>query len=75
MADVVYVTSRSFTIDDIIYPIGVYRSDFGYMAFCDCHRCHSYNMQAKAAADQNAAIQECETLIRQHHAEWHPANS
>ena len=35
-----YVTSQSFTIDRIVYSIGVYRSDAGYMAFCDCHTCH-----------------------------------
>jgi hypothetical protein len=71
--DVIYVSSRAFKIDDIHYSIGVYRSDTGYMAFCDCHKCTTHNMKSAPTLDKNAAIYECEELIRKHHAEHHPA--
>jgi hypothetical protein len=67
-----YVTSQAFTLDDVHYSIGVYRSDDGFLAFCDCHKCHAHNMKSTPCADKKAAIRECEDLIRQHHTERHP---
>ena len=71
--DVVYVSSQAFKIDGINYSIGVYRSNAGFLAFCDCHTCTTHNMKSAPTPDKNAAISECEELIRQHHAEHHPA--
>jgi hypothetical protein len=70
--DVVYISSQAFKIDHIHYSIGLYRSDSGYMAFCDCHKCASQNMKSAHTPDKDAAVKECEELIRQHHAEQHP---
>ena len=56
-----------------IIPSRVYRSDAGFLAFCDCYKCHAHNMKSPPCADKNTAIRQCEELIRQHHAERHPA--
>jgi hypothetical protein len=68
-----YVTSQAFTIGGIVYSIGVYEDGAGYMAFCDCHKCASHNMQSPRFANKGDAIRECEKLIQKHHAETHPA--
>ena len=68
-----YVNSQAFTIEGIVYSIGVYHSNAGYMAFCDCHTCHAHDMQSSAVADKNTAIRQCEESIRQHHTDRHPA--
>jgi len=70
--DVVYVSSHAFKIDEVHYSIGVYRSDAGFMAFCDCHKWPNENMKTASMADKESAVKECEELIRQHHTQRHP---
>jgi len=52
---------------DVSYSIGLYHSDEGYIAFCDCHQCESHNMRTKPSLDREAALKECEELIQGHH--------
>jgi len=71
MADVTFVTSRAFHLEEIPYSISVYRSSEGFTAFCDCHKCADHSMRSAPKADRDSAITECENQIRQHHADFH----
>jgi hypothetical protein len=73
MEDVSFVTSRAFRLDEVPYSISVYRSEEGYTAFCDCHKCDNHNMRSTPKSDRDCAITDCEEQIRQHHADVHTA--
>jgi hypothetical protein len=66
-----FIKSQAFAVDGVEYSIGVYRTDQGYVAFCDCHACQNHNMRSKPSPGPEAAIKECEELISGHHGECH----
>ena len=57
--DMNYVTSKAFTIGNVHYPIGVYCSDEGFLAFCDCHKCHAQHEVAAVCRQTN-----CHSAVR-----------
>ena len=71
MPDIVFIKSLAFSMGGVSYSIGLYHSDEGYIAFCDCHQCENHNMRTKPNPDQEAAVKECEELIQGHHGECH----
>jgi hypothetical protein len=66
-----YIKSRGLCVGNATYSIGLYHSAGGYVAFCDCHECTGHNMRSKPYSTQEAAIEECESLIREHHDGCH----
>jgi hypothetical protein len=72
MPDVTLVTSRELPIDDSSYTISLYRNDAGrFYGFWSCGQCATRNLPTVPVADRDKAIQECEDLVRKHHAGSH----
>ena len=71
MQNCIFVTSRALAQDGITYTISVYKTDAGFMAFCDCQSCGSHNLQTQPGKDRESAIKGCEELIRHHHKDHH----
>jgi len=65
------IKSQEFTWGAFSYSISVYRGAEGFLAFCDCHTCPYFSVRTLDTCDQDAAIKECEELVRQHHDECH----
>jgi hypothetical protein len=71
MSELLFVKSQAFSLGEVPYSISVYHSAEGYLAFCDCHMCADHNMRTQPHPDQDAAVKECEELIRAHHDGCH----
>ncbi len=74
MHEFTFVTSKMFLHDGHSYSIGVYESNAGFMAFCDCHVCPTERMRSELMPTKDAAIEECREKIRGHHSQFHLAS-
>jgi hypothetical protein len=73
VSDLTFVLSRVHTLDEVEYLISIYKSPEGFLAFWECRLCSDQDRLPIASADRDAATNQCQTLIEEHHARHHAA--
>src|ERR1700759_3149566 len=68
------VAAHTVNHDDIEYAVIVYESAVGFSADCWCHLCRGLRiLRSSIMPGQAEAVQECETLLLDHHEQFHAA--
>ena len=72
MSDATFAASRALSLDGTSYTISLYRAGNRFLAFWECEQCGQYaRADVPPASEQEAAMEQCEMLIEQHHASCH----
>ena len=73
MSDMTFVVSRELILDGVPYNFSVYKVPQGFLTFWECKGCGNQDDPLANPTTVEAAIAECEGVIRQHHArEYQP---